>query len=69
MAKTQVTFFCKNCGASAAKWIGKCPSCNEWNTYVEEVLHKEKSNLKSTWKPESKKTIKPISLQDIEAWF
>jgi DNA repair protein RadA/Sms len=38
MAKTKSTFFCQNCGASAPKWIGKCPSCGEWNTYVEEVI-------------------------------
>ncbi|MCG9881066.1 MAG: DNA repair protein RadA, partial [Bacteroidia bacterium] len=54
MAKTQSTFFCKNCGASAAKWIGKCPACGEWNTYVEEVVHKEKDDKKSTWKADSK---------------
>jgi DNA repair protein RadA/Sms len=48
MAKTKTTFFCQNCGAQSGKWIGKCPSCNEWNTYVEEVLHKETKNDKST---------------------
>lgn len=42
--KSKTTFFCQNCGASAAKWIGKCPSCNEWNSYVEEVIHKESKN-------------------------
>ncbi|MEW6467845.1 MAG: DNA repair protein RadA [Bacteroidota bacterium] len=41
MAKTKTTFFCQNCGAQSPKWIGRCPSCNEWNTYVEEVLSKE----------------------------
>jgi DNA repair protein RadA/Sms len=40
MAKTRTTFFCQNCGAQSGKWIGKCPSCNEWNTYVEEVVSK-----------------------------
>ena len=41
MAKVKTTFFCQNCGAQSAKWIGKCPSCNEWNTYVEEVVRQE----------------------------
>jgi DNA repair protein RadA/Sms len=41
MAKVKTAFFCQNCGAQSAKWIGKCPSCGEWNTYVEEVIHKE----------------------------
>lgn len=38
MAKTKTTFFCQNCGYESAKWLGKCPSCNEWNTFVEEVV-------------------------------
>ncbi len=40
MAKTKTTYFCQNCGTQSAKWIGRCPSCNEWNTYVEEVVSK-----------------------------
>jgi DNA repair protein RadA/Sms len=40
MAKTRTTFFCQNCGAQSPKWIGRCPSCGEWNTYVEEVVQK-----------------------------
>jgi len=38
MAKTKTNFFCQNCGHSSPKWEGKCTSCNEWNTYVEEVV-------------------------------
>ena len=37
MTKTKTTFYCQNCGVESAKWVGKCPSCGEWNTYVEEV--------------------------------
>ncbi len=44
MAKVRTTFFCQNCGAQSGKWIGRCPSCNEWNTYVEEVIQKEESS-------------------------
>lgn len=40
MAKVKTTFFCQECGAQSAKWIGKCPSCGQWNTYVEEVVQK-----------------------------
>ena len=36
--KIKTAFFCSNCGAQSPKWIGKCPSCGEWNTYVEEVI-------------------------------
>ncbi|MBN2175984.1 MAG: DNA repair protein RadA [Bacteroidales bacterium] len=41
MAKSRVVYYCQNCGAQASKWIGKCPSCGEWNTYVEEIIRKE----------------------------
>lgn len=67
MAKVQTTFFCRNCGASSAKWVGKCPSCNEWNTFIEEVIHKEKNDYKSTWKKESNGiSKKPVLLNQIE---
>ncbi|MFT4543839.1 MAG: DNA repair protein RadA/Sms [Bacteroidia bacterium] len=38
MAKVKTNFFCQNCGNSSPKWEGKCSACNEWNTYVEEVV-------------------------------
>src|SRR5690606_12711145 len=38
MAKTKTSFFCQNCGYESAKWLGKCPACNEWNSFVEEVV-------------------------------
>jgi DNA repair protein RadA/Sms len=41
MAKAQTVFFCQSCGAQSPKWIGRCPACGEWNTYVEEVVKKE----------------------------
>jgi DNA repair protein RadA/Sms len=36
MKKTKTTFFCQNCGHQSAKWLGRCPSCGEWNQFVEE---------------------------------
>ncbi|MEG1008579.1 MAG: hypothetical protein RSF67_01950 [Clostridia bacterium] len=33
-------FFCNECGYSSAKWLGKCPSCNSWNSFVEENVTK-----------------------------
>ena len=38
MAKTKTVFVCQNCGADSPKWIGRCPSCKEWNTYHEEII-------------------------------
>ncbi|NVO08447.1 MAG: DNA repair protein RadA [Bacteroidales bacterium] len=43
MAKTQSTYVCQNCGAESVKWLGRCPACGEWNTYVEERVSKDKS--------------------------
>lgn len=50
MMATNTVFFCKECGYESAKWLGKCPGCNSWNTFVEEKINKSKStknNLKS----------------------
>jgi DNA repair protein RadA/Sms len=40
MAKLKKAFFCKNCGHEAPKWLGKCPSCGEWNSFIEEIISK-----------------------------
>ena len=40
MAKAKTLYFCNNCGHQSGKWIGKCPSCGEWNTFHEEVISK-----------------------------
>ncbi len=66
MAKTKTTYFCQNCGAQHAKWVGQCPNCKEWNTVVEEVVQKEE---KRNWKsPSNSKKIvsKPLKIQEIE---
>jgi DNA repair protein RadA/Sms len=67
MAKTKTTFFCQNCGAQSAKWVGKCSSCGEWNTFVEEVLHKETKNdrLQLFAGSKSGRANQPILLQEI----
>ena len=38
MSKTKSAFFCQSCGYESTKWLGKCPNCNNWNTFVEEVI-------------------------------
>ena len=48
MAKVKTSFFCQNCGAQTPKWVGKCPSCGEWNTFVEEVI--QKTDDAPSWK-------------------
>lgn len=67
MAKIRTSYFCQNCGAESAKWIGKCPSCGEWNTYVEEVIQKEEKG-RGNWKQgmeHPKKAAVPRKLQEI----
>ena len=67
MAKTKTTFYCQSCGANASKWIGKCPSCNEWNTYVEEVVPTGTDHNK--WKSaatKETKAAKPRLITEIE---
>jgi len=67
MAKAKSVYFCQNCGTQSAKWIGKCPSCNEWNTYVEEVVRKETKNnrLKLFGQGNEKGHNAPVLLQEI----
>jgi DNA repair protein RadA/Sms len=67
VAKTKTTYFCQNCGAQSAKWIGRCPSCGEWNTYVEEVVTKESKNEKvqGIVSTSSQRSKKPTPIQQI----
>ncbi len=62
--KTKTSFFCQNCGASSPKWIGRCPSCNEWNTYVEEVISKDDKPTPGI-SLSSQRSPKPQSVEEI----
>ncbi len=64
MAKTKTTFFCQNCGTQFPKWVGKCTSCNEWNTIVEEIIQKEE---KRNWKQSTsvKRNSKALKIHEI----
>ena len=53
MAKARSEYVCQNCGSKSPKWIGHCPACNEWNTYVEEIIQREDKRSSSFKKPES----------------
>lgn len=67
MAKIKTSFFCQSCGAQSAKWLGKCPNCGEWNTYVEEVVQKEAAGSAPTWRSTTSTQVaaKPRALADI----
>lgn len=65
MAKPKSQFFCQQCGYEASKWMGKCPSCGSWNTFVEEVV--SKSQTKTDWRQEStrSRSVQPRVLEEI----
>lgn len=67
MSKAKTRFFCQNCGYESAKWLGKCPSCDAWNSFVEEVVTKD--NSKNEWRQESSraKTVQPKVLGEISS--
>jgi len=60
MAKTRTAYFCQNCGHESLKWLGKCPSCGEWNTFSEETI------TKSGGKKSDKKNSSPIAISEVD---
>ena len=63
-AKTKTIFFCNNCGHESPKWLGRCPGCGEWNTFVEEKVVQTKGAAKSSRKEQA--TASPVKLSDIQ---
>ena len=67
MAKTKSAYFCQSCGFEAPKWLGKCPQCGQWNTFVEEVIEKANTAVPE-WKPAStslQRANKPVPVSEI----
>src|ERR1700729_996440 len=67
MSKIKTAFFCSNCGYESAKWSGRCPSCDQWNTFVEEVVTKDNKLSEAGWRNFSteKKETRSISLSEV----
>jgi DNA repair protein RadA/Sms len=67
MSKVKTAFFCQNCGYESVKWVGQCPSCGQWNTFVEELVQKE-TKAKNEWKDfqDDKRTQKTIALHQVK---
>lgn len=63
MAKTKTLFFCQNCGYESAKWMGQCPACHEWNTFVEEP--QASSGRKAAGTKDRKRRVRPTPLTEI----
>ena len=69
MSKSKSAFFCSNCGQESTKWVGKCPSCGEWNTFVEEVIVRGTEKKSTEWKEYSGLSggLKTISLSEVSS--
>ncbi|MDZ7807964.1 MAG: hypothetical protein U5K71_12735 [Gracilimonas sp.] len=66
MAKTKTQFECSNCGYISPKWNGSCPSCGEWNTFVEKTVTKENHLL--IIKPKLKDLNHQLLLKNWRMW-
>jgi len=68
MSKVKTAYFCQNCGYESVKWVGQCPSCGQWNTFIEELMQREDSKNNNDWKDyrEPAKSNKTILLNDIK---
>ncbi len=66
MAKDKVVYVCSSCGYDSPKWIGRCPSCGEWNTFVEQRVGK-KSSLQNSYSDSGQSKSSPISMSRIIA--
>lgn len=68
MSKAKISFFCQNCGYESVKWAGQCPSCSQWNTFVEELVKKENNKAENQdWNnySEEKRVAKTILLSGV----
>lgn len=69
MSKVKTSFFCQNCGYESVKWVGQCPSCSQWNTFVEELVQKDTGKKNNNgWQDynDDKRSSRTISLNDIK---
>lgn len=64
MSKIKTVYICQSCGYQSPKWAGKCASCGEWNTFVEEVVSPLAERAKNTFS--SKNTTAPQNIQQLE---
>ncbi len=69
MSKIKKSFFCQSCGTESVKWVGQCPSCSQWNTFVEELTQKDNSKNNDVWKDynDEKRITKTIPLSEIKS--
>ena len=61
MAKIKTVYVCKDCGYETPKWLGKCPDCNNWNTFEEEVVQAKSTSKAVTTSRTPKKAAKKLT--------
>lgn len=66
MAKAKTVYFCQSCGYQAAKWLGNCPACGEWNTFVEEIIEKNVNKVEWKQSTSTQRSAKPVAISEIE---
>lgn len=66
-SKVKSTFFCRNCGFQSPKWLGKCPSCNEWNSFSEEIVRKSPAGWSARGSSPASVQSVPLKIDDIRA--
>ena len=65
MAKVKKSFVCQSCGTQSPKWIGKCPSCGSWNSFVEEIVSKEPAKGHKAFSKEKNTQRKPQKINEV----
>ncbi|NLZ94686.1 MAG: DNA repair protein RadA [Bacteroidales bacterium] len=67
MAKLKSIYFCKSCGNESPKWMGKCPACNEWGTFAEELVRQGAAAITEDTRSFSTGRNIPQALKEIKA--
>lgn len=67
MAKLKSVYFCSNCGYESPKWMGKCPACGEWSTFVEELVRKDTASKQEDTRSFREVRSEPVTLSEIKA--
>ncbi|EQK46590.1 DNA repair protein RadA [[Clostridium] bifermentans ATCC 638] len=65
MAKIKTKYVCQECGYENSKWLGKCPECSKWNTFVEEIEEKTSKSNKEVFVID-KSSSRPLNINSIE---
>ena len=67
MAKLKSVYFCSSCGYESPKWMGKCPACGEWSTFIEELVRKDTASKQEDTRSFREVKSEPMTLSEIKA--